>query len=466
MSRRSPVPPRPGRPVRRRLTGWGRATGSTADVLPVADGCRVVEVLARCGPRGALARGLGRSYGDAAQNAGGVVLDATGLDTTGLDTTGIAEPLSVRDGILTVGAGMSVRRVHREIVPQGWMLPVVPGTESVTMGGALAADVHGKNHRRDGSFARHVESFTLATGGGMRRIDPVGQPDEFWATAGGMGLTGVVTELTVRLRPIETPMMVVHTRRQPDSAAVLADLADGDPHYTAAWIDTTGRRAGRGVVSTAEHAGLDDLPHRRARPASGRRMAPTVPPIGVSVIGSASVRLASALRYRASRPGRRIEPYHSYQFPLDALGEWHRLYGRAGLVQHQMAVPSGREYVIEDAVAEIRRRRIVCALAVLKRLGPGDPGPLSFPIEGWTLALDLPRAQAGLTRLLSDLDDAVVAAGGRVYLAKDACTTPSSIRAMYPELPAWRRVRDRMDPGGVMQSDLARRLDLTGRGGR
>jgi decaprenylphospho-beta-D-ribofuranose 2-oxidase len=179
------------------------------------------------------------------------------------------------------------------------------------------------------------------------------------------------------------------------------------------------------------------------------------------VIRRGPVRLANAARYHATRTGERLEPYPRVLHPLDGLAEWHRLYGRTGMVQHQMAVPYGGEEVVIGMLEDLGRRGVLCSLAVLKRFGPGDAGPLSFPIEGWTLALDLPRAQPGLASLLAGFDERVIEAGGRVYLAKDACTTPAAIEAMYPTLGAWRAVRDRMDPGRLMQSDLARRLGLT-----
>jgi decaprenylphospho-beta-D-ribofuranose 2-oxidase len=445
-----------GRLERRVLSGWGRATASSADVAPVTESADVSRILRWPGPRGALARGLGRSYGDAAQNAGGVVLDMNGL----------RQPVVVDGGRLTVGAGTSIRDVHRAIVPTGWMLPVVPGTESVTMGGALAADVHGKNHPRDGSFATHVERFLLATCEGEREIDARRDPDDFWATAGGMGLTGVITRLTVRLRPIETPMMMVRTRRHGGIDAVLTDLGGTDHHYAAAWIDATagGRHLGRGVVSTAEHALGRDLPGRASEAGRHRdRPSPEIPPLPVSLVRRGPVRLANVARYHATRTGERLEPYARVLHPLDGLAEWHRLYGRRGMVQHQMAVPDGREDVVVAMLEELARRRVLCSLAVLKRFGPGDAGPLSFPIEGWTLALDLPRNQPGLASLLAGFDGRVIEAGGRVYLAKDACAAPAAIEAMYPRLPAWRAVRDRVDPGGIMQSDLSRRLGLTAR---
>lgn len=441
---------------RRVLSGWGRATASAADVARASASDDVAGLLRRAGPRGALARGLGRAYGDAAQNAGGVVVDMTGVDL----------PFLLEDGRLTVGSGASIRDVHRVIVPAGWMLPVVPGTESVTMGGALAADVHGKNHRRDGSFATHVERFVLATCDGSREIDSRRDSDEFWATAGGMGLTGVISELTVQLRLIETPMMAVRTRRHAGMESLLADLLSSDDHYAAAWLDAAarGRRLGRGVVSTADHARSQDLRRHAAHRSRRARPSPTVPPLGPSLIRPGPVRLANASRYHATRTGESLVPLAAVLHPLDGLAEWHRLYGRAGLVQYQMAVPVGAEDIVGRMLEELGRRRVLCSLAVLKRLGPGDEGPLSFPIEGCTLALDLPRAQPELASLLARFDEWVIEAGGRVYLAKDSCSTPAAVEAMYPRLPAWRAVRDRMDPGRLMQSDLARRLGLLGCG--
>jgi len=416
------VPTPAERPVL--LRGWGRTAPSAAHLVPAAAVETVRDELTAPPPRGVLARGLGRAYGDAAQNAGGRVLDLTAL-------RGI-EHLDPATGELRALAGTSL------------------------------ADVHGKNHHRDGSIARHVASFELVTPGGERRTVRPGEPA--WdATVGGMGLTGVIVRATLRLLPVETGWMRTDTDRCDELDEVLARLAAEDERhrYSVAWVDLT--RRGRGILLRADHATHADLP-RGTDPLpevpAGERAA--VPPLPVGVVHGATVRAFNLAWWRrAPRVAHgRLEPATPYFFPLDGLGAWNRLHGPRGFVQHQFVVPPGEDGTLRRVVERYAAARAPAALAVLKRFGPGSGPPLSFPAPGWTLAVDLPAAWPGLRGLLDGLDELVAAAGGRVYLAKDARVRPDALRAMEPRLDAWRALRARLDPDGVMRSDLARRLGL------
>jgi len=336
-------------------------------------------------------------------------------------------------------------------------VPVTPGTRHVTLGGALAADVHGKNHHVDGAFSRHVESFELVTPDGeARRVTP-GEP-LFAATAGGMGLTGVITRVRLRLLPVTSAWMRVTTTRARDLDALIADMRarDHEFRYSVAWIDTLKR--GRGILLRGEHAGAAEVPgDPLAYRAPQRLSVPDVIPSGL--LNTLVARAFNALWYakapRRERVG--LEGIAPYFHPLDAVGAWNRLYGRRGFVQYQAVVPEDAE----DALREMldRMHSTSSFLAVLKRFGPGT-GLLSFPIPGWTLALDIPAGAPGLAGVLDALDEVVVEAGGRVYLAKDARVRPELLERMYPELDAWREIRRTADPDGVMQSDLGRRLGL------
>jgi decaprenylphospho-beta-D-ribofuranose 2-oxidase len=444
---------------RRPLAGWGRTAPTVATHHRSAPD-DVAALVKAAGPRGLIARGLGRSYGDAAQNAGGDVVE--------LGHTADHILLDRATDSVSVSAGVSLDTLMRELLPHGYFVPVSPGTRQVTVGGAIAADIHGKNHHVDGSFGRHVRWLEVVDGtGSVRRLDPVATPEEFWATAGGMGLTGIITHASIGLRPVESAWMRVETERVPRLESLLEAMADDDAHtYSVAWIDliATGRSLGRAVLTRGEHAAPQDLsPRLRADPLRFAprepRSAPTLPS-GLAV-NPLTMRAFNALWYRRA-PRRRhesIESIAGYFHPLDAVADWSRLYGRRGLVQYQFVVPAESEHALTLAVRLIAESGHASFLAVLKRFGPAAPGPLSFPIEGWTLALDLPASPA-LAALLDRLDAVVADAGGRIYLAKDARSRPDVVARMYPRLEEFRDVRRRLDPNGVFTSDLSRRLGL------
>jgi len=447
------------------LAGWGRTAPTPATVLHPADREQLAEVLAEVGPRGLIARGLGRSYGDGAQNAGGHV--ASTVRTSGL------VDLDLASGTVTALAGTSIDELMRWLVPLGWFVPVTPGTRQVTVGGAIAADIHGKNHHRVGSWCSAVRSLTLLTPAhGLRVVTPEGDPDLFWATAGGMGLTGVIVDATFTLHRIETSRLAVDTDRTPDLDVTL-DLMERGDHaydYSVAWIDllATGRSLGRSILTRGRFATRDELGRRgAAHPLDFRSgTVATAPPVFPSgLLNPLTVRAFNELWYRkAPRRARgQIQSITQFFHPLDLVGEWNRIYGPAGFVQWQCVVPLDAVDDLRWMVDRLARSGCTSFLAVLKRCGPGNPGHLSFPMEGWTLALDIPTDRSGrLGTLLDDLDERVVAAGGRDYLAKDSRLRPDHLPAMYPRLDEWREVVDKVDPDRLLVSDLARRLRIRG----
>lgn len=444
--------------LRARVHGWGGGDRAPVTVARAQTaGCLEALVAGLHGKptSGAVARGMGRSYGDAAQLTGGLLLDTTRLK--GLEFDPVA-------GTATAEAGVTLGELLSVVVPAGWMLPVVPGTQHVSVGGAIAADIHGKNHASAGTFGTHVEALGLLTSGGERlEVDSISDRERFQTTVGGMGLTGVIVWARIRLRRVSGALLSVDTDRVDDLDDALAMLEAPGGEYRVAWLDLLGSRPGRGVVTRAGHF---DVP-AEAQTASdratvaARARVPSRWPGGL--LCPATVRAHNELRFRIAprRERGRLEGVGRHMFPLDVLDAWPRLYGRRGLVQYQLAVPIGEEHVLRSVLAELRRSRVPCYLAVLKDFGAANEAPLSFPLRGWTLALDMPRRADGLGGLLDRFDELVAGVGGRVYLAKDSRLRPATLAAMYPRLAEWRRVRDELDPTGLWCSDLGVRTGLT-----
>ncbi|WP_369272989.1 FAD-binding protein [Streptomyces sp. R11] len=444
------------------VTGWGRTAPTTALLIRPRTYEEAASAVRGCGARGGIPRGLGRAYGDAAQNAGGAVFDMTGLDRIhAIDADG---------GTVACDAGVSLHRLMEVLLPLGWFVPVTPGTRYVTVGGAIGADIHGKNHHVSGAFSRHVLSLELLTADGEIRTVRRGTP-LFDATTGGMGLTGVILTATLQLQPVQTSLMSVDTERARDLDDLMSRMAATDDHYrySVAWIDLLARGAatGRAVLTRGDHAPLEALrAGTRAwteplafRPAR-LPAAPAFLPEGL--LNRRTVGWFNELWYRKAPRARNgeLQRLSAFFHPLDGVPHWNRIYGRGGFVQYQFVVGHGQEETLRRIVRRISERRCPSFLAVLKRFGEAGPGWLSFPAPGWTLALDIPAGLPGLATLLDTLDEEVAAAGGRVYLAKDSRLRPELLAAMYPRLDAFRALRAEADPRGVFVSDLARRLGL------
>jgi decaprenylphospho-beta-D-ribofuranose 2-oxidase len=453
---------KPGHDELARLTGWGRTAPTSAHVVRTADVDTIATVVREAGDRGVIARGLGRSYGDPSQNAGGVVVDMTALDRI--------HRVDADAATVEVEAGVTLDTLMRTLLPFGLWLPVLPGTRQVTVGGAIGSDIHGKAHHVEGSFGNHVRSMDLLTADGtVHTLTPDGPDAElFWATTGGMGLTGIVLRATLHLNRVETAYFLVDTDQVGDLDELMAKQTEDDESYveSVSWFDavTTGPHLGRGLLTRANHAKIEDLPKKLRRhplrfDAPQLLTVPDVFPPGM--VNRLSGKVFSELWYRKS-PTRRAQVQNITQFlhPLDMFGEWNRGYGPRGFLQYQYVVPFAAGHVVRRTIEMMTEAGHVSFLNVLKRFGEGNPAPLSFPMPGWTLCVDMP-VRPGLHELCEELDELVLGAGGRHYLAKESRATPEVIARGYPRLDEWRKVRAAVDPHGVFASDMSRRLSLT-----
>jgi FAD/FMN-containing dehydrogenase len=426
----------------RPVSSWGRLGAEPHDVVELTDRTAVAAAVAG---RSGIAHGLGRSYGDACLNPNGLLWSTAGLDRLiSFDET---------TGRLVCESGVVLRDISRLMIPRGWNLPVVPGTQFVTVGGAIANDVHGKNHHVVGTFGEHVRRLKLVrTSGETIDCGPAERPDLFRATIGGLGLTGLITEVELQLRACSGPWLEAETVPFSglSSFFALSDESEATWEHTVSWIDCTSGSALRGLFM-------------RARPAEGRRggrwrdrmrRVPLTPP--VSLVNSLSLKPFNALYYALGKrkTGVQIAPYEPFLFPLDSVLEWNRLYGPKGFYQYQSVVPRAEAFeATRDMLAAIAQSGEGSFLAVLKTFADRPAaGLLSFPREGVTLALDF-RVSAALPALFARLDDIVRAAGGRLYPAKDARMPRELYQAGYPNLAAFTVLRD---PG--MSSGMSRRL--------
>ncbi|HEV8267551.1 MAG TPA: FAD-binding oxidoreductase, partial [Thermoanaerobaculia bacterium] len=363
-------------------------------------------------------------------------------------------------GVLTAEGGASLSDVVDLFLPRGFFLPVTPGTRFVTLAGAIANDVHGKNHHVAGTFSRFVTRLTLLTPkGDVLSCSPSENADVFFATAGGAGLTGVILDASLKLKRVDSDALIVDFKQLRDLDATLeaVDATDRNYEYSVAWIDALakGRSLGRTVLMQGNHAPATG---EKRRAGSHGTSIPFDLPSGL--LNHATVALFNEAYFRFHRDGTKRVGFDSFFYPLDSLEHWNRLYGKRGFVQYQAALPtaSSRAGLIA-LLTRVAAAGSASFLAVLKRFGPSAGGPLSFPVEGYTLALDIPVSPS-LPALLRELDALLLSHGGRLYLAKDAATTSEAFAAMYPRLREFQELKSRLDPKGLFSSSQARRLGI------
>ena len=457
------------------LYGWGRTAPSTAQVLSTADVDTIAQAVKQVADenselpehkrRGVIARGMGRSYGDPAQNGGGLVVDMTPLNRI--------HSIDPDTGIVDVDGGVTLDQLMKAALPYGLWVPVLPGTRQVTIGGAIGPDIHGKNHHSAGSFGDHVLSMELLVADGrVLHLEPTGETAElFWATVGGMGLTGIILRARIQMTFTETAYFIADTDRTDTLDETIALHSDGSEvnyTYSSAWFDAISAppKTGRSTISRGSLATLDQLKELAPKLAKDplKFNAPqlmTVPDIFPSwTMNKLSLMAIGEAYYFMGKPARnQVQNLTQFYQPLDLIGEWNRGYGKAGFLQYQFVVPTDAVEPFKDIIYDIQSSGHYTALNVFKLFGEGNQAPLSYPMKGWNVCVDFP-IRPGLNEFLDRLDDQVMQFGGRLYLAKESRTSAEKFHAMYPGMAGWLKTRRDIDPTGVFASDMSRRLEL------
>lgn len=445
------------------LSGWGRMPRQKCRVWTPTSAQEIRRFLLNTDSETTIARGLGRAYGDSSLNADGSVTCCTMIDRfRGFDP---------ETGVLHVDAGVSFADIIDVFLPRGWFLPTTPGTKFVTVGGAIAADVHGKNHHRVGSFGTFVKGIEVMVGNGaIVSCSRDERPDLFYATLGGMGLTGLIVSAHFRLVRVESAWITVRETRTSDIDHTLEVFAKDDESFehSVAWIDcmARGKQLGRSVVMQGNHSRRDDLPVSVAasplhRPKRRRKTVPFTPP--VSLLSPSSVRAFNSVFYATHADRSKLVALDSFFYPLDAVNGWNRLYGPRGFIQYQAFFPLDNTFAgLKSMLSVVSLAGAASFLAVLKTCGQADGGILSYLSPGHTLALDIPYQPGKTENLAHKLDRILLEHGGRLYLAKDAIMNAKTFRAMYPRVPEFLDVKRKYDPQGRFSSSQAKRLGLCG----
>jgi FAD/FMN-containing dehydrogenase len=418
------------------VESWGRFPRSRSELIPLSWRDQYIPFDQMGGSF--LPYGMGRSYGDLCLNDGNAVLATRGLDKV------IA--FDDRSGRLIAEAGITFDAILRLAIPRGWFLPVTPGTRFVTLGGAIANDVHGKNHHRAGAFGHHVIRFQLRRSDGSRLLCSAAEnSDWFRSTIGGLGLTGLIEWAEVQLKPIVNSWMDAETIRfgDLDEFYALTSTAEENSEYLVAWVDSLSiRRLGRGVLIRGNHNA--DRRRTELRPPGEQRL--TVPGVvPINLLNRFTIKLFNTAYYRAKSAQRKpsLINFEPFFYPLDAIGSWNRLYGPGGMLQWQALIPLSSSDATREILSAAARSGSGSFLTVMKVMGNHpSAGVLSFSGRGLTIAFDFPNS-AGLMKVLSRLDDIVAEAGGRLYPAKDARMSGSNFRRFYPQ---WQTLLPYVDP--------------------
>jgi len=440
------------------ISGWGRTNQVKSKLVNFENQNDLEFFVKESKNRSFITRGLGRSYGDAAQLKDGYV-----------SNVGFLKKISISGNEVTVGAGVTLSELLVQILPLGYFLPVSPGSANVTIGGAIASDVHGKNHHRDGSLGNHLKRILILDGKGQLqelkpKIKDSNQIDKyFWATIGGMGLTGVILEATISLIKVETAFMKVDTFicEELEELMTLMKEKDKNYKYSVAWVDSLHKK-NRGVLTCGEHAKKNELDSKYLDvlnyDSNNIVNAPNLFPTGL--LNKFTVKAFNEIWFRKSALDENIQPIAKFFYPLDGVNNWNRIYGNKGFYQYQFVVPDKNAHFISQTLRKLKEASANSFLIVLKRFGKSNNSFLSFPDSGWTLAIDLPGNTKGILDVLDELDNELVTLGGKVYLAKDSRQSPEIFKKSYLKYREWKSIKSEMDPFNFFQSDLSRRLKI------
>ena len=461
--------------VRRPLSGWGGTPIEECDVYRPETVAEFRALVAHAPQATLTPRGCGRSYGDAALNGTGAVMLSERLNRM--------VSFDAETGVLRCDAAVTLSNIIEHFLPIGFFFPVTPGTKNISVGGAIAADVHGKNHNSSGSMSACVRGFKLLTGRDeILDCSRVDHPEAFWATVGGMGLTGVILEAELQLRSVESAFVQAENERFANLDQLLERMEDRDAEfeYSVAWVDSLARGAslGRSVLTRANHASpsalsgrLREQPfpdrqhrqHRRHRRRRRRRRLRVPFYLPNATLNPVSIKVLNALFYALHPASTWIAGCDEFFYTLDAIEDWNRAYGRQGVLQYQCVIPEAEARAGLIALLEtFASSGLGSFLTVLKSLGGASKGLLSFPMPGKTLALDVPNSGPEVRELFRRLDEIVLQHGGRTYLAKDACMSRETFERMYPRLDEFREAKAILDPASRFASSLSDRLGLTG----
>jgi decaprenylphospho-beta-D-ribofuranose 2-oxidase len=433
-------------------TSWGRTNCSLGVSLDNFE--ELPGVTAEVRSRGAIPSGRFRSYGDSALNSGGININSNKFK---------AIEIQADKGIAICGSGVTIGELEYAAHLYGLLPAVVPGTGYVTLGGAFASDIHGKSQQTKGNFSDHVEQITLIDRNGIAQ-NYTPETAEFKATAGGMGLTGFISELHINLEAVETPIIFqkeIRVKSLKEMLSSLLKLEDEFP-FTVAWIDLSGKYDGRGVVIGGRYASKDEInkKHKLDYGFKKEDKVFAIPFLGsVNFMRKYTIRAFNAFWYR--KPVKQgLISYRKFMHPLDLISNWNLLYGKSGFIQYQFVIPSLESDFLEEVLLILREFEISSAVTVLKRFGRGGIGYLSFPIPGWTLAMDFPAGTKNLAKAIEILNMKLIASGGRIYLTKDSLLNVDDMKSMYKNLEEWKNLKRKMDPSCFWQSDQSRRLEL------